>query len=137
MKRSLMVFAAISAFVIPALAPVAVLAQDISDRGQEDLARSPRRDGGRPGNREETADSGGVRERPGRDASGDRQAPSPPPQDTTPRRDSGGGDRDRGKRGGNDGNAMVNGLFGIALLEKLSGRSFVVKDGASGSANSL
>jgi uncharacterized membrane protein YqiK len=39
--------------------------------------------------------------------------------------------------GGNDGNAMVNGLFGIALLEKLSGRSFVVKDGASGSANSL
>jgi regulator of protease activity HflC (stomatin/prohibitin superfamily) len=37
--------------------------------------------------------------------------------------------------GGNDGNAMVNGLFGIALLEKLSGRSFVVKDGTSGSAN--
>ncbi len=39
--------------------------------------------------------------------------------------------------GGNDGNAMVNGLFGIALLEKLSGRSFVVKDATSGSANSL
>jgi len=27
--------------------------------------------------------------------------------------------------GGNDGNGLVNGLFGIALLEKLSGRSFV------------
>jgi len=39
--------------------------------------------------------------------------------------------------GGNDGNAMVNGLFGIALLEKLSGRSFVVKDGTSGSPGSL
>jgi regulator of protease activity HflC (stomatin/prohibitin superfamily) len=30
--------------------------------------------------------------------------------------------------GGGEGNGMVNGLFGIALLEKLTGRSFVVRD---------
>ncbi len=39
--------------------------------------------------------------------------------------------------GGNDGNAMVNGLFGIALLEKLSGRSFVVKDGTEATPKAL
>jgi len=39
--------------------------------------------------------------------------------------------------GGSDGNAMVNGLFGIALLEKLSGRSFVVKDGAEAAPKTL
>lgn len=39
--------------------------------------------------------------------------------------------------GGSDGNAMVNGLFGIALLEKLSGRSFVVQDAAAKSPSTL
>jgi len=39
--------------------------------------------------------------------------------------------------GGNDGNAMVNGLFGIALLEKLSGRSFVAKDGTEATPKTL
>lgn len=39
--------------------------------------------------------------------------------------------------GGSDGNAMVNGLFGIALLEKLSGRSFVVKEAIDASPKTL
>ena len=39
--------------------------------------------------------------------------------------------------GGSDGNAMVNGLFGIALLEKLSGRSFVAKDGTEATPKTL
>ncbi len=39
--------------------------------------------------------------------------------------------------GGSDGNAMVNGLFGIALLEKLSGRSFVVKEATDASPKTL
>ncbi|HEX8470323.1 MAG TPA: RcnB family protein [Brevundimonas sp.] len=73
MKRSLMVFSAIAAFALPALAPVATLAQD---RGQDDSAPTPRRDGGHRN-----------------DSNGDRQRTAP--DNTAERSESG----DRGGRG--------------------------------------
>lgn len=87
MKRSLMVFAAISSFALPALAPVATLAQDRGgDRGTEDRARAPNR-GNNQGPRQRQAldrapqadrgdrgdwNSGARAERPSQDR-GDRQ----------------------------------------------------------------
>jgi Ni/Co efflux regulator RcnB len=72
MKRTLMVFAAISAFAAPALAPVAALAQD---RGNDDHAQGPRREGVRSGghngdHQQSAPDNGG--DRGGRSPSGDR-----------------------------------------------------------------
>lgn len=119
MKRSLMVFAAISAFVLPALAPVATLAQDRGgDRGLDDRARSPQRDG-RSGPRPQT-NGDAQPDRGGRGNGGDRggarpdrpQQPSQPTPQPQPDRSGGNEGRDRGNqpdrggpdRGGNDSN---------------------------------
>lgn len=65
MKRSLMVFAAISTFAIPALVPVATLAQERGDRGIDDRARAPQRDDGRARRAPDGANGGQMRmERP-------------------------------------------------------------------------
>jgi len=98
MKRTLMVFAAISAFAVPAMAPVATLAQDRGDRGQEDLARSPRSDAARPGGN----DRGGQRQQSAPDNGGGRSDNGGGRQPSGDRPDWGGGDRggDRGDRGG-------------------------------------
>lgn len=82
MKRSLMVFAAISAFALPALVPVATLAQDRgSDRGQDDRARSPQRGNGQARTHSSQPDRGG------RDNGADRSNWTPPAEGR------GGGDR--------------------------------------------
>ena len=87
MKRSLMVFAAISAFALPALAPVATLAQDRGGRGIDDRARAPQRDN-QQGNRQRTAPDGGAQaDRGGRGNGGER------PNWTPPTEGRGGGDR--------------------------------------------
>lgn len=94
MKRSLMVFAAISSFALPALAPVATLAQDRGgDRGVDDRARAPQR-GNNQGARQRTApDAAAQADRGGRDNGGDRSRDTPPSQDR-------GGNRGGGDRGG-------------------------------------
>ncbi|CAN5269755.1 hypothetical protein BH09PSE1_BH09PSE1_24650 [soil metagenome] len=82
MKRSLMVFTAISAFVLPALAPVATLAQDQDDRA---AARESRHN----------------RERPAETSSNDASAYQRPERAAEPQRDR--SDDNRGQNRGNGG----------------------------------
>ena len=100
MKRSLMVFAAISSFALPALAPVATLAQDRGgDRGIDDRARSPQR-GNNQGPRQRTAPESAPQadrsDRSDRGDRGDRGGSRPDRPDTSQPAPQPRPDRDRG-----------------------------------------
>jgi len=108
MKRRLMAFAAIAAFSLPILVPVSVMAQDLGDRGFNDVAQAPQRDRGRPGSsraasapetpRSETRRGGQEpRAQASRERSQERPEGSRPRREDTPQdranRASGGVDR--------------------------------------------
>lgn len=93
MKRSLMVFAAISSFVLPATAPVAALAQDSGNGARNDQPQPPRRERSRPTPNHQDADRGGGSDNGGRSW-------TPPALDDSARPDRGG---NRGQGGGDRG----------------------------------
>lgn len=113
MKRRLMAFAAIAAFSLPVLAPVSAVAQDMGDRGTDDLAQAPQRDRGRPGGgnaasapdavrseyrpRQERTETQPERERPQERSNSGRERRGDTPQDRA-NRASGGVDRAMGSQ---------------------------------------